>query len=222
MNRLLLLIDTVTLSNVITKFLLIDAALVLAIIPILLFVNSKNKRSSFFGNLSANKLLEKTSIKLPNKEKLLKLEKLAISEGSRIEFDSLVGDWQFISVWTKGNNNKDAIFSSLLRVFAARLELKKETSTEDPLKFSIINSIQFGLISIKFSGYGYLKGKQPLLPFFFNLIELKADSNMLFSRSLDEPEEKKKPFFALIAIEKNGAWLSARGQGGGLALWLKD
>ncbi len=222
MNNLLLLFDTGVLNNVPTKFLLIDAALVLAIIPILFFVNGKNKRSSFFGNLTTQKLLEKTSIKLPDKEKLLKLEKLAISEGSGIEFDSLIGDWKFISVWTKGNGNKDSIFSSLLRVFSANLELKKEISTEDTLKFSIINSIQFALFSIKFSGSGYLKGKQPLLPFFFNLIELKADSNVLFRRSLDEPEEKQKPFFALIAIEKNGAWLSARGKGGGLSLWLKD
>ena len=35
------------------------------------------------------------------------------------------------------------------------------------------------------------------------------------------PEENDKPFFALIAIGHNGEWLSARGRGGGLALWHK-
>ena len=29
-------------------------------------------------------------------------------------------------------------------------------------------------------------------------------------------------FFALIAVDPNGKWLSARGKGGGLALWVKD
>ena len=55
-----------------------------------------------------------------------------------------------------------------------------------------------------------------------NLIELKLGSSVLLSRSLDEPKEKEKPFFSLIAIQENGKWLSARGQSGGLALWLKE
>ena len=86
----------------------------------------------------------------------------------------------------------------------------------------IITSIQFGLVSIKFSGAGYLKGKQPLLTYFFNLIELKSGSNILLARRLKEPADKEKPFFSLIASEDNGRWLSARGQGGSLLLWLKD
>ena len=35
-------------------------------------------------------------------------------------------------------------------------------------------------------------------------------------------EERNMPFFALIAMEERGQWLSARGRGGGLALWLRD
>ena len=60
------------------------------------------------------------------------------------------------------------------------------------------------------------------MPFFLNLIELKSGSNILLSKSLKEPLEKEKSFFALIASGANGRWLSARGQGGSLILWLKD
>ena len=69
---------------------------------------------------------------------------------------------------------------------------------------------------------GYLKGKQPLLPFFLNLIELKAGSNILLRRSLKEPEDKEKSFFAMIALEENDELLSARAQGGEVVIWLKD
>ncbi len=206
----------------ISRIILIDAALVLAVIPLLLLLQDRNKKSSFFRNSNKEELLEKTSVKLPEKEKLLELEKIAKSQGSGIKFSSLVGDWKFVSVWKKDTDKENSIFSSLLRVFSANFEFKKDISTDDPLRFSIITSIQFGFFSLEFSGYGYLKGKQPLFPFFFNLIELKSGSSVLLSRFLDEPKEKEKPFFALIAIQENGEWLSARVQGGGLALWLKD
>ena len=60
------------------------------------------------------------------------------------------------------------------------------------------------------------------MPFFLNLIELKSGSSILLSKSLKEPLEKDKSFFALIASGGNGSWLSARGQGGALILCLKD
>ena len=79
-----------------------------------------------------------------------------------------------------------------------------------------------GLLTIAFSGTGYLKGKQPLLPFFLNKIELKSGSKILLARSLKEPEEMDKSFFSMIALEENDELLSARGQGGAVVIWLKD
>ena len=76
------------------------------------------------------------------------------------------------------------------------------------------------MLSIRFIGGGNLNGKQPLLLFFFECIELKAGSSVVFSRSLKIPDEKDRPFFALISMEKNSKWLSGRGRGGGLALWI--
>ena len=207
---------------ILSKFLLIDAVLVITVVPLLFLLQRKNKKSSLVQSSKNEDSLEKISINLPDKEKILELEKLARSQGSGIEFDSLVGNWKFVTVWKKDTDKEDSVFSSLLRVFSANLELKKIHSIDQQLKFSITTSIQFGIVSIEFSGNGYLKGHQPCLPFFLNLIELKSGSSILLSKSLKEPLEKEKSFFALIASGGNGRWLSARGQGGAIILWVKD
>ena len=121
-------------------------------------------------------------------------------------------------IWKQQTDKEDLIASSLLRLFSASLELRKK----DPKNFSLTNSIKFGLLILRFVGVGNLKGKQPLLHFFFDQIEVKLGSNLLLSRSIDIAEEKNGPFFALIAMEEDGKWLSARGRGGGLALWFKN
>ena len=206
----------------ISKFLLIDSALAIVIIPLLFLIQGGTRKSPLLRRSNKEDLLRKTSIKLPDKKKLIELEKFAKKQGSGIEFDSIIGIWKFISIWKKDIDEEDPFFSSLLRVFSAKIEFKKDLLTENSTEFSVIASIQFGLFSIVFSGTGYLKGKQPLVPFCLNLIELKSGSNVLLSRPLKEPEEKDNSFFSMIALEENGAWLSARGQGGALVIWLKD
>ena len=202
-----------------TKLLLIEAALTITAISILFLLQSK---TSPVESSIKDKLLKNTPFKLPGKEKLLELEKLAISKGSGIEYNSLIGDWKFISILEKNNDYKDSVFSSLLRVFSATLKFKEAFSTEHPTNYLIKTSIQFGIISMEFSGSAYLKGKQPLLSFFFDLIEFKLGSVILLSRSLNEPVDENKPFFSMIASKSSEGWLSARGQGGALVIWNKD
>ena len=206
----------------ISKFLLIDAVLVIAAIPLLFLLTGGNKKTPLMRSASKEELLKKSPYRLPDKKKLIELEKLAKNQGSGIESDSIIGNWKFISIWKKDIDEEDPIFSSLLRVFSAKIEFKKDLLTKNSTELSVIASIQFGLFSIGFSGTGYLKGKQPLLPFCLNLIELKAGSNILLTRSLKEPEDKEKSFFAMIALEENDELLSARGQGGEVVIWLKD
>ncbi len=206
----------------ISKILLIDAALAIAAIPLLFLIQGRERKSPLLRSSNKENLLRKTSIKLPDKVKLIELEKLAKNKGCGIELNSLIGEWKFVSVWKKDIDEENPVFSSLLRVFSAKIKFKENISSENSPKFGVMASIQFGLLTIEFSGSGYLKGKQPLLPFFLNLIELKSGSNIILSRSLEEPEDGKKSFFALIALEENGKWLSARGQGGAVVIWLKD
>ncbi len=161
-------------------------------------------------------------IYLPSLGKLLELEKTARVEGSGIEFDSLLGVWKFNSVWKQGSDTEDSISSTLLQVLSASLELKKDIQNPEEERFTIANAVKFGLLRLRFSGYARLERKQPLLPFSFDCIEIKLASLTILKRSLPATDQKKRPFFALIAIDQNGKWLSARGKGGGLALWTKD
>jgi len=161
-------------------------------------------------------------IKLPSLDKLLELEKKARIEGSGIEYDSLLGLWKFYSVWKQGSDKKDSFSSTMLQVLSASLELKKDSQDNEKERITIANSIQFGLLSLRFSGIANLERKQPLLPFSFDWIQIKLASLTIHKRSLPTPEQKKRPFFALIAIDSNGKWLAARGKGGGLALWKRN
>ena len=124
--------------------------------------------------------------------------------------------------WLEAIDEEDLVFSSLLKIFAAKIKFKKIEVTGYSPKYSVIASIQLGVLTMEFSGSGYLKGEQPLLTYFLNLIELKAGSKLLLKRSLKEQSDKEKTFFSLIALEKNDQWLSARGQGGAVVIWLKD
>ena len=161
-------------------------------------------------------------INLPSLEKLLELEKKARGEGSGIEYESLLGLWKFNLVWKQGSDKEDSISSTLLQVLSASLELKKDIQDPEKELFTIANSIQFGLLSLRFSGKANLERKQPLLSFSFDYIQIKLASLIILNKILPKPEKSKRPFFALIALDSNGKWLSARGKGGGLALWKKD
>tara|TARA_Y100001968_G_C19033132_1_gene560803 strand:- start:75 stop:584 length:510 start_codon:yes stop_codon:yes gene_type:complete len=161
----------------------------------------------------------KNKINLPSLKQLLALEKTAKVEGSGIDYDSIIGLWKFNSVWKKGSDKEDSISSTLLQVLSASLELKKDKQNPEEKSFFISNSIQFGFISLRFTGKANLERKQPLLPFSFESIQIKLSSITILKRSLQTNKQRERPFFALIAIDSKGQWLSARGKGGGLALW---
>ena len=203
-----------------SKFLFIDAISAITIFSVLFLL--KVRKTDLYRSSNKKEEIKKDYLQIPEMERLLELEKLAQIKGSGINFDSLIGNWKFISIYKKDTVYEDYIFSSLLRFFSASMELKKETSKTKPNQFSIITSIKFGFLFIRFSGSGYLKGKQPLLTYFFDLIELKSGSGLLFSRSLIEPLEKEKSFFEIIASEVSGNWISARSQAGSLIFWVKD
>ena len=159
---------------------------------------------------------------LPSLEKLKELEKSARVEGSGIKFDSLLGLWKFKSVWKQGSDTEDSISSTLLQVLSASLELSKDTKKPEEEKFTIANAIKFGLLTLRFSGYANLERKQPLLPFSFDFIQINFFTFNILKRSLPKTDKKKRPFFALIALDSDNNWLSARGKGGGLALWVRN
>ena len=160
--------------------------------------------------------------KLPQYKEIKNLETISKKNGSGIRNEDLIGTWKLNSIWKKGSEEIDNISSSILQVLMAKLELKKNISQNNNVDFKIKNSISFGILSIIFYGQASLKGKVPLLPFFFEKLVIKIGNFTLINKPLKKPEEKKMPFFSLIAINDGKNWMCARGRGGGLAIWIKS
>ena len=159
---------------------------------------------------------------LPKFMEIKNLESISKKDGSGIGYEDLIGTWKFNSVWKKGSKEIDNISSSILQVLSAKLELKKNNFQNNSGDFRIKNSISFGILSIIFCGQASLKGKRPLLPFFFENLIINIGNFTLVNKPLKKPEEKQMPFFSLIAINKENNWMCARGRGGGLAIWIKS
>tara|TARA_B100000965_G_C19349308_1_gene651037 strand:+ start:194 stop:694 length:501 start_codon:yes stop_codon:yes gene_type:complete len=160
--------------------------------------------------------------KLPSYEEIINLESISNKDGTGICYEDLIGTWRFNSVWKKGSEEIDSLSSSILQVLTAKLELKKNNSQNNSCDFEIKNSIRFGILSIIFCGQASLKGKKPLLPFFFENLVINIGSFTLVDKPLKKPKEKQFPFFSLIAMSKDNDWMCARGRGGGLAIWIKS
>ena len=157
----------------------------------------------------------------PGIKELKLLEKNSQKNGSGIVFEELLGIWKFQYVWGKESDEIKNIPSSILQVLSAKLELKKKNK-EDKLNFEIKNSINFGLLNIIFRGSAELKGLRPLLTFYFEELKISISNFAIFNKELKKPEDKKMPFFSLIAISTKEKWMCARGRGGGLAIWVKS
>ena len=159
---------------------------------------------------------------LPEYCEIKQLEIISKKDGSGIRYEDLIGTWKFNYVWRKGSEEIDNLSSTILQILTAKLELRKINSLKNNLDFQIKNSISFGLLSIIFCGQASLKGPRPLLPFFFENIKISMGNIILINRPLKKPEEKRIPFFSLIALNKKNNWMCARGRGGGLAIWIKS
>jgi len=158
---------------------------------------------------------------LPGIKELKLLEKNSQKNGSGIVYEDLLGIWKFQYVWGKDSDEIKNISSSILQVLSARLELRRKNK-EDQLNFEIKNSINFGLLSIIFTGRAKLKGLRPLLIFYFEELKISVSNFPILNKKFKKPEEKKMPFFSIIGINNKDDWMCARGRGGGLAIWLKS
>ena len=165
-------------------------------------------------------ILEKKNF--PEYKELKNLERISCKDGSGICYEDLIGIWKFNYVWKKGAEKIDNISSSILQVLLAKLELKKDNSQNNNVDFKIKNSISFGILSIVFCGQASLKGKRPLLLFFFENLIINIGNFTIVKKPLKKPERNQMPFFSLISINKENNWMCARGRGGGLAVWIKS
>ncbi|MFM9087285.1 MAG: hypothetical protein ACKOPT_03935, partial [Cyanobium sp.] len=138
-------------------------------------------------------------------------------EGSGLRVEDLIGRWRLDQLWGKGSSRPSSFSAALLRSLAARLEIAPGATAEN---LRLGNAVNLGALELRFEGEGQLQGRRPLLVFWFERLQLRLGGMVLLERPLPRPQEKRLPFFALIAAERTGeGWLAARGRGGGLALW---
>ena len=161
---------------------------------------------------------------LPDAEALLELERRCRYLGTSLDADDLLGHWQLEQTWPKGQSQPATASSWLLRLLAAELRIEAGPS---PDQLQVFNRVSLGALSLQFSGQGQLRGRRPLLAFWFERVQLQLGSLSLLDRAITKPDTTKLPFFALIGRgqgwNREGLaareWLAARGRGGGLALW---
>jgi hypothetical protein len=144
---------------------------------------------------------------------LVALEQRVRHGGTGLETGDLVGCWQLDQVWPKGSPRPSSFSGLLLRGLGARLEIAAEGEG-----LRLRNAVNLGPLELRFQGPGRLVGARPLLEFSFERLELHLADRCLLQRTLQTPQPRRLPFFALIARSPEG-WLAARGRGGGLALW---
>ena len=166
-----------------------------------------------------------SSAVLPSGEQLLRREAQARRHGSGIRAESLIGEWWLEQLWSR-DGAEQPTSAALLRSLGASLAIagSKENAGEIPnssTALTLRNRVRLGALSLQFSGPGWLAGKRPLLRFRFERMAVLWGERELWHSTLPAPAEQRLPFFALIAGEQSGdqGWLSARGRGGGLALW---
>ena len=155
---------------------------------------------------------------LPSGEDLLALERQCRRSGSGITMASLIGTWRLRATWSRDGTPAPAASAALLRGLGACLILSGE-ETDGALR--IANQVNLGSLRLCFDGEAELTGRRPLLMFSFRSVRLSLGTLRLFERGLPQPDARRMPFFALIGLDREQGRLSARGRGGGLALWMR-
>jgi hypothetical protein len=152
----------------------------------------------------------------PTGHRLLELERSSRQQGSGIDGASICATWWLDQLWGRRQARSMGRSAALMRTLQACLEIGMEAE-----RLVLRNSVTVGALSLCFFGHGQLQGRRPLLQFSFDRLQVRWGERILLERSLPQPEVRKLPFFALIALERQGegGWLAARGRGGGLALW---
>lgn len=178
---------------------------------------------------------------LPEGPELLVLERRARSAGTGLDRTALQGVWCLERLWQRRDGAPSDLAAGMLRALGARLvigsplreeEQEPEPAAEpeavtdevDAVPLRLCNAVHLAGVELRFLGEAVLEGRRPLLVFRFDALQLSLAGRVLLRRPLPRPDQRRRPFFALIALGSDGqggSWLAARGRGGGLALWCR-
>lgn len=149
---------------------------------------------------------------LPDRARILELERLARQRGCGLRDADLLGCWRLERVWGReqpSGADLTALTAPLLRALGARLVLGPAIGgTPDGTpgdggvgsgRLALSNAVALGALELRFEGEGRLRGRRPLLEFQFDQLIVRWGETVLLRRSLPAPDPRRRPFFALIA-----------------------
>jgi hypothetical protein len=180
--------------------------------------------------------LASASPRLPGRdivEALLTLEKDTKQQRSRIEIESLMGDWRLAFATSGKIRPSDRRRSGFYwpKITPAQISFhpnpESENSQSPPL--CIQNQIRLGQLELTLTGFArYLKPKN-LLAFDFTHLQVQIFHKTLYqgkfpsqttAENFAEQPIGKLAFFSFFAVCDR--WIAARGKGGGLAIWVRN
>jgi len=168
---------------------------------------------------------------------LLQAEKTAKQQRLNYKFDSLVGKWRLcFATGTRKARQRGGIilgqgfyWPKFTPTYISFAETKPATD-DTPARGEISNQVQLGPVLLKLTGPAKYLGKKNLLAFDFTNIQISLFGRLVYDRPIrnnkaqtadfDNQPIGKLPFFAFFLATEN--LISARGRGGGLALWVRE
>ncbi len=164
---------------------------------------------------------------------LLGVEKLAKQTKLDIPITDLVGEWQLaFATGAKKSKNRAGIRLGKGYYFPQFIpaSISFTPDATNPNIGEIANQVAVGLVRLKLTGpYRYL-GKKNLLAFDFINFEVRILDRIVYQGKMPSKKPSNRdfasksigelPFFSFIFASDHG--ISARGRGGGLALWVRN
>lgn len=150
-----------------------------------------------------------------------------------IPFDDLVGEWRlcFATGAKKSKQGRGIVLGSgyyVPKFVLASIAFTRDSASS--ITGTATNQLYLGGLRIKFNGPCRYPGKKNLLVFDFTEIQISLFDRTVYQGKIrggksDAPSFEaqsiaKLPFFAFYWAGKNE--ISARGRGGGLALWVRQ
>lgn len=165
---------------------------------------------------------------------LLQAEKATKQQRLTYPLELLLGDWRLCFTAPRQAHLRSG--KALGRGFyvpqiaPAQISFESQTATSETGQVIITNQIQFGPLLLKLTGPAQYSGKKNLLAFDFTHIQLSLFSRAFYrgkfgggkATTIDFEHQSiaKPPFFAFFMVTED--FITARGRGGGLALWSKE
>lgn len=165
---------------------------------------------------------------------LLQAEKTAKQTRLVYPVTPLLGNWQLRftaprNAHFKGNTPMGKGFYVPQLAPAQIAFLPDETTDQETGAITITNQVQFGGLTLRFSGPAKYLNRKNLLAFDFTQWQLSWGDRPFYSRPFGKNKTgatafqtqpiAKLPFFAFFLVTED--FIAARGRGGGLALWIR-